>query len=221
MRQALRILRDERGNMTVFVLTIFFFMALVMFTLLFNMSAIFVDKEQAANVAQQASLAATEVIYAETEKAIVAYDISIQRLTDPVLIKPQVTTAMTHLRAAHPDWSDSEVRYQAIDDVLRDNMPGSLDLVFYIQAGLLNAKAEIPGLVAGVITDNGATLGGSSVHMFNGEQRIEVKTSVSYESQSFGLKFIPSHKEQVYQTGQSRRIGFVEVMRWSDVSLSL
>lgn len=210
----MRHLREERGNVTVFVLTIFFFMVLVGFTLLFNMSTIFVDKERAANAAQQASFAATAVIYAEAEKAILAYDASMERLVDPVYIWPQVESAEESLGAAHPDWSHSEVKYQAIDEVLKENLPGNPDLFAYVQQALAEAKAQIPGLAADLIAVNEASSSGSSVQLFNGEQRIEVRTSVRYDNETFGLDFLPDFTEQVYQTGQSRRIGFVEAMGW-------
>ncbi|MFD2368588.1 pilus assembly protein TadG-related protein [Brevibacillus sp. GCM10020057] len=214
MKQAVALLRDERGNLTIFVLTIFFFMVLVVFTVLFNISAIFACKEAAANSAEQASLAATGILYDEVENAIHAYDLSIERLIDPVFIWPLVEEAMSSLQAAHPDWAASEVRFAAIDQVLLAALPVTPQLEVYIWAGLDRASQKVPGVVSGILASNKSTLQGSSIKMFDGEDRIEVKTSVRYESQRFGLAFMPEHAEPIYQTGKSRPIGFVKATSW-------
>ncbi|MDH4617359.1 Tad domain-containing protein [Brevibacillus sp. AY1] len=221
MRNATEMLRDQRGNMTVFVLTIFFFFSLVMFTLLFNMSTIFVDKEVAANSAQQASLGATQIVYEEMERAIKAYDDSISLLIDPVFIWPLVEIAESNYRRAYPSWSESEVRYHAIDQVLSAYIVGNLELRAYVWRHLAIAEREIPGTVGSILSSNGAVKSGSRVKMFNSEQRIEVRTSVRYESETFGLDFLSNHHNEIEQTAEGRRIRFVEVLRWGDVHLSL
>lgn len=221
MKRVIRHLHNERGNMTIFVMTIFFFLLLVMFTLLFNLSAVFVDKEVAANSAQQVSLAATQVIYKQAEEAIHLYDQSIEKLMNPVPIWPMVETAEQSIRAANPDWSQSEVRYQAIDNVLVYAMPTYPSLKGYVMVGMEQASRDIPALAGEILESNKATRAGSYVKMFNSERRIEVRTSVRYESKTFGLDFMPEHVEQVYQTGESRRIGFVANLGWPDGSISL
>lgn len=212
---------DQRGNMTVFVLTIFFFFSLVMFTLLFNMSTIFVDKEVAANSAQQATLGATQIVYEEMERAIRAYDASISLLLDPVFIWPLVEIAETNVRRAFPDWSDSEVRFHAIDQVLSAHLPGNELLHDYVWRHMAIAERMIPGTVGSILSSNGAVKSGSRVKLFNSEQRIEVRTAVRYESETFGLDFLSSHHNEIEQTAEGRRIRFVEVLRWGDVHHSL
>lgn len=207
--------------MTVFVLTIFFFFSLVMFTLLFNMSTIFVDKEVAANSAQQAAIGATQIVYEEMERAIHAYDDSIRLLLDPVFIWPLVEIAESHYRRAYPSWSENEVRYHAIDQVLSAYIVGNLELRAYVWRHLAIAEREIPGTVGSILSSNGAVRSGSRVKMFNSEQRIEVRTSVRYESETFGLDFLSNHQNEIEQTAEGRRIRFVEVLRWGDVHLSL
>ncbi|MDF2682280.1 MAG: hypothetical protein K0R47_3470 [Brevibacillus sp.] len=221
MQLVIRHLRNERGNMTIFVMTIFFFMLLIIFTLLFNFSTVFVDKEVAANSAQQVSLTATQIIYKEMEEAIHKYDLSIKSLVDPVFIWELVETAESSIRAANPDWSHSEVRYQAIDNVLLYTMPIYPDLKMRVLFGLEQAFHEIPGVATDILDRNQATQAGSYVKLFNSDRRIEVRTSVRYESKTFGLDFMPEHVEQVYQTGESRRIGFVADLGWPDRSISL
>jgi hypothetical protein len=198
--------------MTVFVLTIFFFMSLIMFTLLFNMSTIFVDKEVASNSAQQASIAATEVVYDEMKEAIRLYDLSITHLYNPVYISPQVNEEEAYLRSAHPEWSDSEVRFNAIDRVLDRNIPGNGELYSYVNLGLVQAQSKIPEIVGEILEDNGAVRSGSVVTFLTSDLRIEVETSVRYQSETFGLEFLDTHTDEVTQTAQSRRIAFAEVM---------
>jgi len=205
--------------MTVFVLTIFFFFSLVMFTLLFNMSTVFVDKEVAANSAQQASLGATQIVYEEAERAILAYDAFIPINMVPVW--PQVETAEISLRSAHPSWSDSEIRYNAIDQVLRANLPSNSLLHGYVRQYMAIAERKIQSTVGSILSSNGAVRSGSRVKMFNSEQRIEVRTSVRYESENFGLDFLSNHRDEIEQTAEGRRIRFAEVLGWTDVHLSL
>lgn len=221
MRQSIAHLLNERGNVTILVLTIFFFLLLVVFSVLFNISTIFVDKEVAANSAQQASLAATNQIYEEAEMAIRAYDTSIESWTDPVFIWPLVEAQMKSIQAANPDWSPIEARYEAIDRVLLAAIPTYPTLGTYVMIGLHQAAAEIPGDVADILARNKSTLSGSSLKLFNGEDRIEVRTSVRYESKTFGLEFMPEHTEQIYQTGESRIIGFIKVTEWKNSPFAL
>ncbi|MED4785105.1 TadE/TadG family type IV pilus assembly protein [Brevibacillus choshinensis] len=217
MRQSIVLLRNERGNMTILVLTVFFFMLLVIFTVLFNFSSVFVDKEVAANSAELASLAATDVIYDEVEEAIHSYDHSIVNWIDPVYIWPLVEEEMKSIEAANPDWSSSEVQFEAIDRVLLVAIPVYPDLLTHVVIGLDQASSDIPGVVTDILASNKSTLSGSSIKLFNGEDRIEVRTSVRYESKTFGMDFMPKHAEQIYQTGKSRTIGFVKVTGWKQL----
>lgn len=205
--------------MTVFVLTIFFFFSLVMFTLLFNMSTVFVDKEVAANSAQQASLGATQIVYEEAKRAIEVYDANLP--FNMVPISPQVEMAQISLRSAHPSWSDSEILYNAIDQVLLVNLPSNSVLEGYVWQHMAVAERKIQSTVGSILSRNGAIRSGSRVKMFNGEQRIEVKTSVRYESENFGLDFLSNHRDEIEQTAEGRRIRFAEVLQWRDVHLSL
>ncbi|MGF9908857.1 Tad domain-containing protein [Brevibacillus porteri] len=222
MVRILRHLQNERGNMTIFTLTIYWFMFMLVFVALFNFSTVFVDKEQASNSAQQASIAAVKDIYVEMELAIEIHDASPKRYYDQNYLTPRLNAAISSLRASHPDWSHSEVKYGAIDSVLSSALPGSLELQGYVSLGLRKATAEIPGVVAKVLSDNHATLSGSSVKLFNSDNRIEVTTSVKYESESMGFDFIPAYSEQIYQTGESRRIGFIdEVSGWANLHIPM
>ncbi|MED1794566.1 pilus assembly protein TadG-related protein [Brevibacillus nitrificans] len=217
MRQAIMHVRNERGNVTILVLTLFFFLLLVVFSVLFNISTIFVDKEAAANSAQLASLAATDILYDEVEEAIKVYDLSIESWVDPVFIWELVEAQMDTIQASHPDWSSSEVRAEAIDRVLLAAIPTYPTLEAHVLKGLHDASTKIPGVVRDILASNKSILGGSSLKLFNGEDRIEVRTSVRYESQSFGLDFLPPHNEQIYQTGESRSIGFIKVTGWEQL----
>lgn len=222
MVRILRHLQNERGNMTIFTLTIYWFMFMLVFVALFNFSSIFVDKEQAANSAQQASIAAVKDIYDEMEVAIKLYDVSINAQFNPDYVWPKVELARDQLAAAHPDWSNSEIKYGAIDRALNSTLPGNFQLQAYVYAGLLKAKAKIPGVVRKVLVDNKATLNGSSIKLFNSDNRIEVRTSVEYNSESMGFDFLSTYSEQIYQTGESRRIGFIdEVNGWFYLELPI
>lgn len=68
---------------------------------------------------------------------------------------------------------------------------------------------------------NGATRSGSVVTMFDSDMRIEVETSVRYQSDTFGLAFLNTVTEKVKQTAKSRRIAFAEVMGWGGKRITL
>ncbi|WGV60733.1 Tad domain-containing protein [Brevibacillus brevis] len=222
MVRILRHLQNERGNMTIFTLTIYWFMFMLVFVALFNFSTVFVDKEQASNSAQQASIAAVKDIYDEMDAAINIYNLSPKRYYDQDYLTPRIIAAESSLRASHPDWSHIEIKYGAIDSVLSNALPGNVELQGYVSIGLRKAASQIPRVVAKVLVDNKATLTGSSVKLFNSDNRIEVTTSVKYESESMGFDFIPAYSEQVYQTGESRRIGFIdEVNDWFYIEIPI
>ncbi|NGQ97036.1 hypothetical protein G3578_17885 [Brevibacillus sp. SYP-B805] len=222
MKQMIRRLSDERGNMLIFVLSIFTFILLVLFTALFNFSTVFVAKEQAANCAQQASLAATKDIYEAMEDAIIRYDTSPARLLDPVFITPDLEREERELKKNHPDWASVEIRYTAIDHVLSAWLPGNAELQGYVRDGLSRAQGQIVDVVSTILEENHATLEGSSIQLFNRDDRIEVNTSVRFTTEPLGFDFIPRDSAQVYQTGQSRRIGFLdEVVGWSSHTIPL
>ncbi|MFS0919822.1 Tad domain-containing protein [Brevibacillus sp. 179-C 1.1 NHS] len=217
MRRLSVILGNERGNVTVFTLSVFFVMLLILFTALFNFSTVFVVKEQASNSAQQAALAAIKPIYDEMEDAIEEYDKSPNRLKNSILLGPIVDQTEDAIRASHPDWAKSEVRYEAIDQVFSSWLPANIELLGYVQSGLAKANAKVNGVVIRILEANHATLAGSKV-VFTSDDRIEVQTSVRFRSTTFDFDFMPEikHEEEVYQTGQSRQIGFLDaVPGWS------
>lgn len=214
-------LSDQRGNMTIFTLTIFLFFLLVFFVALFNFSAVFVDKEKAANSAQLASLAATRDVYEQMEIAIDNYDRAIATMQNPVFLNPIVASTEAALRASHPHWAESEVRFEAIDDVLADWLPGNGLLQGFVLQGLMVAETKAYGAVRFVLSQNGATLPGSTIRMFTGDHRIEVETSVRFQSESMGFDFLPAFSEKIYQKGQSRQIRFIgAVSGWLSQGIS-
>lgn len=212
---------DQRGNMTIFTLTIFMFFFFVFFVALFNFSSVFVDKEKAANSAQLASLAATRDVYEQMEIAINNYDQAIATMLDPVFLNPIVQSTAATLRATHPHWAESEVQFEAIDEVLADWLPGNGLLQGFVLQGLIVAETKASGAVSYVLSQNGATLSGSTVRMFTGDHRIEVETSVRFQSESMGFDFLPAFSEKIYQKGQSRQIRFIgAVSGWQSHSIS-
>lgn len=200
-------IRDERGNVTVFSLSIFTMMLLILFTALYNFSTVFVGKEQAMNSAQQASQGAVKSIYEQMEIAIEKYDAwaSINRLPP---ISPDVDRRENMLRAANPDWADSEVRYTAIDQVLRDEVRSKRKLYTFVTEGLINARLEIQGIVPYILHENDASL--KNLDVFNGDGRVEVTATVDYESDNMGFEFLSTYKDKIEQTGESRKIGFLD-----------
>jgi len=200
--------------MTVFVLTFFTFMLLILFAALFNFSTVFVDYGRAGNIAQQASLAATREVYAAIEEAMDQYDLAQWAKEVPNPVEPKVNAMEKILRASHPDWADSEVRFAAMDEVLSSELPGNAELLVFVEAKLIAARGDIRNTVATILEENGAVLSGSEVILVNERERIEVRTSVRYQSDTFGFPFLKAYAEQVHQEGESRRIGFAGDIGW-------
>ena len=204
-------MRDERGNMTVFVLSIFTFMLLILFTALYNFSSVFVGKEQAMNSAQAASQGAVKSVYDAMEVAIDLYDAyAIANRLPP--IEPDVDARESSLRA-NPDLAASEARYTAIDQVLSDELGSKPMLMTFVMTGLAEARLEIPGVVTYILHENDASL--KNLDVFNGDDRIEVTAAVDYESDNMGFEFLSTYRDEIVQTGESRKIGFlVAVPGW-------
>lgn len=224
MKNIIGYIRNERGNVTILSISFFFVIMLILFMALFNLSTVFAFKEQASNVAQQAALAAIKPVYDEMETAMERYDASPMRVYDERYILPAVKLAESSIRASHWDWAQSEVRYAAIDQVLGNWLPANPELLGFVTAGLTAAQAEIPGVVTKILNENHATVSGSIVVIFNAEQRVEVQTSARFRSTTFDFPFMPDpqHEEEVYQTAQSRQIGFLDAVGgWGSISLTL
>lgn len=66
-------LQEERGNAALFMIGLLSIM-MVLFVFVFNLSKIFAVKEEANTTAQQASLAATSVLYDQLDEAIEEYE---------------------------------------------------------------------------------------------------------------------------------------------------
>ncbi|USG65674.1 pilus assembly protein TadG-related protein [Brevibacillus ruminantium] len=203
------VLKEERGNMLVFSLTIFTFMLLVMFAAVYNFSTVFVGKDKAMNSAQQASIGAIKSVYDAMEEAILAYDAWASVNFVPP-ISPDVDERERALRSANRDWASSEVRYTAIDQIFTEQLGSRPMLASFVMAGLARAKAEIPGVVAYILGENNASL--EYVTTFNGDDRIEVEASIQYRVDKLGLDFFPNYSEKIVQTGESRRIGFLRAL---------
>lgn len=210
MRRIVSYFQNERGNIGAFVLTIFTFMLLVLFTALFNFSTVFVDKDRAEQIAMQASQAGLKDIYEEMENAIRTYDTSPARYEDPVFITPDLVAEELSVRAAHPDWATSEVHYTAIDNVLSNWLPGNPELQAYVQAGMATAKIRVRQAIITVLRENNATMGASSYVIFNSDKRIEVQAAVTFQSETLGFEFLPDHREVISQTAESRKIDFLD-----------
>ncbi|WLR52596.1 Tad domain-containing protein [Bacillus tianshenii] len=211
-------IRNEKGNVTIFVLSVFFLLMIIVFFVLLNFAKVFIDKQQASNSADQASLAATKLIYDKTEEAIKDYDLyAILNPLDPyVPIGPDISLKEQQLKGMHPNWSKNEIRYAAIDDILTVELSSNVKLQSFILAGLQSASSEMKGTVNRIITDNGATPAGTTIDMF-AKERVEVKTSVRYETIKDEEGVIPHFEEQVFQIGKSREIDFVDnVYYWID-----
>lgn len=216
----MKTLRNERGNITLFTVGSMI-IVMLMFIFVINLAKVFAVKEQAHTSAQQASLAATAVLYDEIWTAIDKYEITIMGLVDsyPKTIEQKVDERTIALNNSHPDWSGNEAYVEAIDQVLIEEMNSGVGTEELRQAlqNELNPSIiySMKEQARQTILANGGTLTGAEMELFH-DNRVYVKAANTMESIDYGSIF-HSFKDDVYQTGAGPEINFLEELHsWSD-----
>ncbi|WP_404406811.1 pilus assembly protein TadG-related protein [Jeotgalibacillus malaysiensis] len=124
----MKYLKEERGNITIFILGLMVILiALIMLVL--NFSNALIAKEQANSAAQQASLAATAVLYERLDEAIEEYESEVVGIVDsyPKSIEEKVEERTSELSSGEMSgYSLNEIQNKALDQVMAEELSKGL-----------------------------------------------------------------------------------------------
>ncbi|RLL46506.1 hypothetical protein D8M04_04675 [Oceanobacillus piezotolerans] len=220
MKRFKQLLKEENGSTTILLVGILFF-GVVLIVLFMNFAKIFAVADRGSSAAEQASLAASDVVYDQIMEDVIE-DYSyvcgfdgdadiICYLEDDYLVK----------RASLDDGtlSAGELKKRAIDEVLIEKIPGRNDLKRDIRQALNTAKNEIRATVRNVINANKGEAAGSKIILFNDKNRIEVRSKATFES--IDTEVIPSIEEDIGKIGMGVEIPFIDYISWSSDSITL
>ncbi len=224
----LKHVQNEKGNVMIFFLSSFFIMV-IMFLVVLNFTKVFAVKQQASNAAEQASFAATAVIYELTMEGVRNYDRSIPGQAERVLagktVAEKIGDRTGALQGSEPDLSYNEARLRAIDEVLSAELqsgPGSNKLNHEILSILQwNGIDEIRAVVNETVGTNGGGSDATSVVLFSPDYRVEVKTSSEFKGLEINHIFAGLIKH-ISQTGKGPEAAFLkELDGWSRKTIEI
>ncbi|MED3551133.1 hypothetical protein [Cytobacillus praedii] len=212
-----RFIADEKGNTMIFMLGSMT-MLVLMFVIIGSFANVFIIKEKASNNAEQASLAASGEILAGLNTAINQYDqfqydfyMSIERLdlyaANSILKK--LGEEKVKLSSSGRDLSTIEINHNAINNVIKDELPGiSNALQGFVTSELGTAVSRVHNAVEKNINDNNGVLSGTTVIIFNKNKRVEVKTATKYKAIKYDSLF-PEDKRLIKQKGEGLKFEFL------------
>jgi hypothetical protein len=217
-----RILQNESGNIALFVIGILAIM-MVLFVFILNLSKVFAVKEQANSTSQQASLAATAVLYDQIEVAIKRYeDETLPGLVEqhPKSIAEKIDEKIIELNS-DPDYSDysqNEISIEAIDFVLIDELRhgfGKKDLAEILEEEIeQDIIKSMTSEARQTILENEGNLQGATLKIEAGQ--VYVKASNTVEATSYD-GFFNNFAEELFQTSAGPKIDFLEHIPSFDV----
>ena len=220
----MKLLKEERGNITLFTIGAMF-IVMLMFIFTINLAKVFAVKEQASTSTQQASLAATAVLYEQVWDAIDDYERTLLGSVTslPMTTRERVDEQTRHLQNSHPSWSFNEAYVEAIDQVLSDELKHGLGKA-QLKRALMNKLN--PDVIYAMkekaretILANGGTLDGAEIRLFD-DNRVYVRAATKMKSIDYG-SFFSGFEDDVFQTGAGPKIDFLDELGWIDRTESL
>lgn len=216
-------LREERGNSILFMLGILSVL-MIMFVFVLNLSKVLAVKEQANTTAQQASLAATSVLYEDIWDSIDQYETDLFKkimeelgadavIKDiyPKTIAERVDEKTVEIQSSHSDLSQNEARRKAINQVvageMRNGMWGYMlrdqldnDIRHQMIPDMKNAARE-------TIRQNNGNTDGAEISLFH-KNRVYVRASNDVEGTPYG-SFFRGWNEKLFQKSAGPEIEFL------------
>ncbi|BCB02162.1 Tad domain-containing protein [Bacillus sp. KH172YL63] len=207
-------LQEERGNAALFMIGLLSIM-MVLFVFVFNLSKIFAVKEEANTTAQQASLAATSVLYDQLDEAIEEYEKGLIGTVDsyPESIGQKIEKKESQLRSdpGYNDYSENEIKLEAMDIVLTEELRhgiGKEDLDYQLGQDIYNGiLPEMVSQAKSTILENGGNLTDATLTIKNGQ--VFVHASNTMDGTAF-KGFFQGIKEDLFQTSAGPRADFIE-----------
>ncbi|MET3730252.1 hypothetical protein ABID52_003893 [Fictibacillus halophilus] len=216
---------NEKGNIALLTLGLMSVM-IIMFLFLTNFVKVFSIKEQASTNAQQASLAATSIVYEEVDEAIDEYEMTLIANGKEILEGESLSERINKRQEQYSDLNQNEAHIKAVDEVLSEELSGNgidTKILNDILIENLTNSQTIESLkyeVSEVISSNKGTVANSEI-VFMDDSQITVKTSSKYKALKFD-SFIPDDQRDINQTGTGPEISFIEYLDgWSDITIEL
>ncbi len=216
-----KLIHNERGSGLFF--TMFYIMIFgIALILILNIALVFMEKGQANIAAEQASLAATSVIYKEVipivnshVKIIEVKDADgniIEIIKEPLIDKFNIVKIS--IGNANSELSHNEVDFLAANKVLIQEIPDDEELSNKISGALSSAKSKISSVVERIIRDNGGKDSPTEYDWFlNEHNRIEVLAKSEFEAVHHnGINF--GSDNDISQRGEGPTISLFEIISW-------
>lgn len=203
---------NEQGNIALFVLGMLSIM-MILFIFVINMGFALTVKEDSATTVQQASMAASSVLYENVREVIYDYEDealegAVQAFFKDIEEKVDDKTNELAEKTAYNDWSSNEIELEAFDIVLKDELDKAVvrgKLMEVLQDE--NIEEKVINKAKQAILQNGGELTGAELAIRN--NRIYIRAANEMESVSYD-GFMEGVKENIYQDSAGPKINFLE-----------
>lgn len=215
----MNLLNNERGS-GIFITIFYMAFVGVVLILIINFAFIYNKKTQASNAAEQASLAATSVVYekinyvVDTHVKVIILGIDENGISilkhEPLIDK--VNSRENTIRNANPSLSNNEIHIQAVNEVLLSEIPDDAVLAGKITDALHSAKTVIGSVIGNTIHKNGGKTTDFEYYV-NDHYQIEVIAKTEFEPSRYSnINF--GEKKDIPQKGIGPKISFLQVSGW-------
>ncbi|SFA91132.1 Putative Flp pilus-assembly TadE/G-like [Lentibacillus halodurans] len=215
--------QNEDGNIALFVLGM---LSLIMILLIFvvNLGGALATKEQSGTTVQQASMAASSVLYEEVQRVVYEYeDETLEGALQTFFedIDQMVDERVEELSSMgnYADWTSNEIELEAFDQVLSEEL--NKDVVRSKLIELLedeDIETEVINTTKNAIVANEGVLEGAQLTIRN--DRFHVRAANELESVSFD-GYMEGIQENVYQESAGPKIDFLDVVWDGDQVIAL
>ncbi|MBS4210372.1 pilus assembly protein TadG-related protein [Bacillus sp. FJAT-50079] len=204
-------MKNESGNVIVFMLGLLSVM-MILFVFVVNLTQVLAVKEKANTTAQQASLAATAVLYEEIWDSIDEYERTLtwdEDESQPETIAEKVEKQINQLRRnpAYSQDSDNEIKRRALNDVLTQELRSNDQLATKLERDIrFFIIPSMKHVAAATISENDGSVSGAEMTLFK-EGRIYVEASNSVKAASYKNYFLGVEKK-LFQQSAGPKIDF-------------
>lgn len=207
-------IENERGNAAIFLLWLLGIVA-ILFIVTINIVKVYVVKEQANMAVEQAALAGTAVLLDKTKEAVKEFDTNplylleseVQLIADGKSVSALIDDKQTDLMRA--GWEEADAYIEAANEILPEKVQLYVFLKHELRDALTGSGFELSQTVERVLDNNNARLEDTEYELSNADWRVEVKSTVRFESISDN-KYIKRFFEDIPQIGYGPTLKYLE-----------
>jgi len=207
-------IKNENGSTTFLTVGILFFGVLLMILFL-NIIKMFAVDDRANTSAEQASLAATSVVYDNMMSLIETFSYPCDGEVC-YLIEDYDEVAQA-VSSNNPSYTASQVEREAIDQLLTTKIPQISDLKKAVKQRMEGMSSDISLAVSNVINENKGNPLGTTIEYFNEDNRILIRTTATFENVEAG--FIEKNTEDIENVGLRMEVPFAHSVNWVDKTM--